>query len=94
MTTDPADGPNDDILSAVASLRTPDVSQRRARRLRRRCHALLQARPGPKESAAVVKMMDGRAFQRVIGPALGGAWCLAYLVEIVRRAAAVYFATP
>jgi hypothetical protein len=82
MTDDHADGQDDDILAAVASLRTPDVSERRARRLRRRCHARLQARPEPNKSAA--------AFQRIIGPALGGAWCLAYLVEIIRRAAAVY----
>jgi hypothetical protein len=88
MTVD--DGQNDHTLAAVASLRTPDVSQRRARRLRRRCHVLLQAQPGPKKSAA---MMNGTAFQRIIGPALGGAWCLAYLVEIIRRAAAVYFGT-
>jgi hypothetical protein len=86
MTTDHAGGQDDDILAGVASLRTPDVSQRRARRLRRRCHTRLQAQSGPKEPAA--------AFQRVIGPALGGAWCLAYLVEIARRAAAVYLGAP
>ena len=38
-------------------------------------------------------MRNGTAFRRIIAPALGGAWCLAYLVEIVRRAAAVYFGT-
>lgn len=94
MTTDHAGGQHDDILAAVASLRTPDVSQRRARRLRGRCHALLQLRPGPKKSAAMVNMTAGTAFQRFIGPALGGAWCLAYLVEIIRRASAVYLASP
>jgi hypothetical protein len=93
MTTDHADQQNDDILAAVASLRTPDVSQRRARGLRRRCHVLLQAQSGPTKPAAMVTMSSGTAFQRIIGPALGGAWCLAYLVEIARRAAAVYF-TP
>jgi hypothetical protein len=56
--------------------------------MRRRCHAVLQPQPGPTRSVA---MKNGTAFQRVIGPALGGAWCLAYLVEIVRRAVAVYF---
>jgi hypothetical protein len=91
MSMEDADGQNDDILAAVASLRTPDVSLRRAHRLRRRCHALLQAQPGPKPSAAMVNMTKGTAFRRIIGPALGGAWCLAYLVEIVRRAATVYF---
>ena len=91
MTADHDDGQNDDILAAVASLRTVDVSQRHARRLRGRCHALLQAEPGPKRPAV---MSIGTAFQRIIGPALGAAWCLAYLFEIMRRAAAVYFATP
>jgi hypothetical protein len=43
--------------------------------------------PGPDSSAVMSK---GTAFQRVIAPALGGAWCLAYLVEIVRRVVAVY----
>ena len=88
MTID--DGQDDDILAAVASLRTRDVSPRRAHRLRRRCHARLRTEPGPERPAA---MTVATAFQRIIGPALGGAWCLAYLVEIVRRAAAVYFGT-
>jgi hypothetical protein len=88
MTVD--DGQDDDLLAAVARLGTRDVSQRRANRLRRRCHAVLHAEPAPKRSAA---MTNGTAFQRIIGPALGGAWCLAYLVEIFRRAAAVYFGT-
>jgi len=46
--------------------------------------------PPPKASAA---MVNGTAFRRIVGPALAGAWCLAYLVEIARRAAAVYFGT-
>ena len=35
-------------------------------------------------------MVDGAPFRRVIVPALGGVWCLAYLVEIIRFAAAIY----
>jgi hypothetical protein len=84
MTVD--DG-RDDLLASVASLRTYDVSERRARHLRRRCHAALTTQSGPKGSAG---MVNGILLRRVIGPALGGAWCLAYLVEIVRRAAAIY----
>jgi hypothetical protein len=68
-------------------LRTYDVSQRRSRQLRRRCHAILQPESPPRRSPW---MMEGALFQRVIVPALGGAWCLAYLVEIVRRTAAFY----
>jgi hypothetical protein len=68
-------------------LRTYDVSQRRSRLLRRRCHAILQPEPPPKKLSWTA---DGALFRRVIVPALGGAWCLAYLVEIVRRTAAFY----
>jgi len=85
MTRD--DRPNDHVLAAVASLRMYDTSQRRADRLRRRCHALLEAQSGRN---APVSKPKGTAFRRIIGPALGGAWCLAYLVEIIRRAAAIY----
>jgi hypothetical protein len=35
-------------------------------------------------------MVNGTPFRRIIGPVLVGAWCLAYLVEIIRRAAAIY----
>jgi hypothetical protein len=35
-------------------------------------------------------MVDGAPFRRVIVPALGVAWCLAYVVEIIRRTAAFY----
>ncbi len=87
MTADHDDGQSDDILAAVAGLRTVDISQRHARRLRGRCHDLLQAQPRSKRPAVT---LIGTAFQRVIGPALGAAWCLAYLLEIMRRAAAVF----
>jgi hypothetical protein len=84
------DGQDDRFLDVVASLRTYDVSNRRARHLRRRCHAMLQADPRPRRS---VWMVDATSIRRVIVPALGGAWCVLYLVEIGRRAAAVYFGT-
>ncbi len=87
MTVDRDDGPGDDVLAGVAGLRACDVSERRSRQLRRRCHAVLQPQSEPERSAA---RTIGTAFQRIIGPALGGAWCLAYLVEIVRRAVAGY----
>jgi hypothetical protein len=88
MTVD--DGEADPTLGAVARLSAYDVSQRHTRRLRRRCHAVLQP-PGQERS---VPRLDGRALQRVVAPALGGAWCLVYLVEIMRRAAGLYFSTP
>ena len=79
--------PNDRVLDVVASLRIHDVSERHVRRLRRRCHARLQSQARTAASA----MEDVSMFRRVVGPALGGAWCLAYLVELLRRVAEVYF---
>lgn len=89
MTVD--DGHIDDILAAIATLRPHDVSQRHAERLRRRCHALLRVQPPPGPSTATA---IGNACLRVIGPALGAAWSVAYLVEIVRRAAMAYRLLP
>ena len=87
MTVDRDDKPDDDVLASLARLRTCDVSQRRSHQLRRRCHAMLQAEPPVKR----LSWMVGEApFRRVILPALCGAWCLAYLVEIIRCTAAIY----
>jgi len=87
MTLDRDDAPDDDLLASLARLRTHDVSQRRSRHLRRRCDAILQAEPPAKRWSW---MVDGATVRRVIVPALGGAWCLAYLVEIIRCTAAIY----
>ena len=87
MTVDHDDKPDDDFLASLARLRTRDVSQRRSARLRRRCHAMLQAEPPAKRFFWVV---EGAPSGRVIFPALGGAWCLAYLVEIIRCTVAIY----
>jgi hypothetical protein len=87
MTVDLDDRQDDDVLASLARLRTCDVSQRRSRQLRRRCHAMLQAEP---PATRWPWMVVGAPFRRVIVPALGGAWCLAYLVEIIRRTAAIY----
>ena len=81
------DDERDDVLAAVTSLRTYDVSARRARDLRTRCHAALAPQPRRTRSA---NLATGTVFRRVIGPALGGAWCVWYLVEIIGRAAAIY----
>ena len=71
----------------IEDLRPYDVSRRRADRLRAQCHAVLQAQARPDARA---DHTHGSLLRRVIGPALAGVWCLAYLVEIIRRAAAVY----
>jgi len=82
---------NDRVWASVASLRSYDVSQRHTRQLRRRYHALLQTRPSPTRS---IGSSIATSFQRVLGPAVGVAWCLFYLVEIGRRAAAAYGLLP
>jgi hypothetical protein len=87
MSVDRDDKPADDVLASLARLRTRDVSQRRSRQLRRRCHAMLQAEPSVERCSW---MVEGALFRRDIIPALGGGWCLAYLVEIIRYTAAVY----
>jgi len=81
------DGQDDQSLAALAELRTYDVPRRHAVRLRTQCHAALQAAVQRNVTAG---REDRALFRRIIGPALAGAWCLAYLAEIIRRAAAVY----
>jgi hypothetical protein len=75
------------VVTSLSSLRRWDVSQSRARQLRRRCHAVLQTEPPVKESA---RLMGRALFQRVVVPALGATWCLVYLAEIIRSAAAIH----
>jgi hypothetical protein len=87
MTVDLDDEADGDFLTGLSSLRRYDVSQSRARQLRRRCHAVLQTEPRTQES---VRMMDRALFRRVVVPALGAAWCLAYVAEIIRYTAAIY----
>ena len=83
----PDDAETDRVLGAFASLRPHDVQQRRADRLRTRCHTLLAASHGQHEPVASFRRMW---FRRVIAPAAGCAWCVVYVVEIIRRAAAAY----
>lgn len=80
------DKPDDDVMAGLARLRTGDVSRQRSRQLRRRCHAMLAAEP----SAERLPWIVDRAFRPDIVTALGGAWCLAYVVEIIRCTAAIY----
>ena len=83
MTVDLDDHSEDDVLASLADLRRRDVSPARARRLRRRCHALLQAEPPAPRST-------WPAFRRVAVPGLAAAWCVAYLAAIIRYTAAVF----
>jgi hypothetical protein len=87
MTVDLDDERDDDFRTGLASLRSWDISHSRARQLRRRCHAILQTKPSAKRSAWRV---DGAWFRRLAVPALGAAWCLAYLAELIRCTQAIY----
>jgi hypothetical protein len=89
MTVD--EGRNDHLFDVIAELRGADVSARHARRLRRRCHALLQTESRPHEP---IGTLVATLLRRVVGPALAGAWSVVYLAEIVRRAAAMYRSLP
>jgi hypothetical protein len=85
MTSDELD--HDPLFRALSTLRMRDVHQRRADRLRRRCHAVFEAR---RTRPARLAMLHHVSFRRVIGPAVAGVWCIVYLAEIIRRAREVY----
>jgi hypothetical protein len=82
----PQDIHGDPVLATLRELRPYDVRSDRAERLRTQCHRGLtmqdSSRPSPGRSEAGV----WRRAVRV----LAGAWCVLYLVETIRRAAAVY----
>ena len=72
---------------SLAGLKTFDVDRRRADRLRARCHASLRARTASRIHPAT---FDRRWLRRALAPGLAGAWCLVYLLEIIRRAVVIY----
>lgn len=78
---------HDPLLAAIAKLRSRDVSADRADRLRRRCHAMLQHQ----RQQDSIKLTPARvSWRRVVAPALVSAWCVVYLLEILRYAAVIY----
>ena len=79
MTVHRDDHHEDDLLANLANLGSADVSPRRSHQLRKRCHAILEGEPP-----------QGRRLFPLIVPALGCAWCVAYLLEIIRCTAALY----
>jgi hypothetical protein len=85
MTHDDVD--NDHVLSLVASLTARDVDRRRGERLRVRCHASVRSRA---LRAIRPARSDRRWMRRVIASGAAGAWCVVYLIEIIKRAAVIY----
>jgi hypothetical protein len=85
MTADDID--NDPLFDEVATLTMRDVNERRADRLRRRCHAVIESQRRRRAPDGTLRPVS---FRRVIGPAVAGVWCIVYLAEIIRRAAGIY----
>jgi hypothetical protein len=82
----PKDIHGDPVLATLRELPTYDVRADRAERLRTRCHGGLtmhgSATQSPQRSLA-------GGWPRAVR-VVAGAWCVLYLVETIRRAAAVY----
>lgn len=81
----PNDIQGDPVLAILRELRTYDVSPSRAQRLRIRCHGGLTMQ----DSSSHLTPSSGAGVWRA-GRVLAGAWCVVYLFETLRRAAAVY----
>ena len=79
------DNADDPALAALRELRQRDVSPARARRLRARCHQELRARGAEHKPAADSARLSPSAVRL-----LAAAWCVVYLWETLRRAAAAY----
>lgn len=79
------DARRDPVLAAVSGLPPHDVDDIRAHRLRARCRAALRA-----QHATAPARTSGTLWRRTVGPALVATWCALYLLETVRRAAAIY----
>lgn len=78
---------HDPVLVAIASLRSRDVRTGHADRLRSQCHRLLEQRLRQDSGEPTLARLSLR---RLIVPALASAWCVAYLWEILQRAATIY----
>ena len=77
---------SDPVMAALRELRTFDVSPARARRLRARSLGRLETRDSAGDGIHVARTSPWHHAARL----LAGAWCALYLVETIRRAAAVY----
>jgi hypothetical protein len=82
----PHDIEKDPALEVLQQLCTYDVGGDHARRLRGQCHSALET---PDASRPVRPNRETDGWRRAIG-VLAGAWCVLYVLETIRRAAAVY----
>jgi hypothetical protein len=79
------DTDDDPVLAALHELHACDVSAARAQRLRARCQTYLKTQGVSRHLPLTSRAGVWRALR-----ALAAAWCVVYLVETLRRAAAVY----
>jgi hypothetical protein len=82
----PKDIHGDPILATLRELPTYDLRADRAERLRTRCHSGLTMHDSSRQSPQGRETGVWPRAVRVVA----GAWCVLYLVETIRRAAAVY----
>ena len=76
----------DPLLAALRELRTHDVRPVRAHRLRARCHRQFEMQGASKD----LQRSPMAAMSTRVASAVAGAWCVVYLLETIRRAAAVF----
>jgi hypothetical protein len=82
----PNDLRTDPLIQSLAGLPALDLDPECAARLRKRCHAELERR----RRQAFPTFVAGDLFRRVLEPAVINGACALYLVEVIRRAAALY----
>jgi hypothetical protein len=76
----------DRVLATLRELSTYDLCSDRAERLRTQCHSRLTMHDSSGESP---QLGGAGVWPRAVR-AVASAWCVLYLVETIRRAAAVY----
>jgi hypothetical protein len=81
----PNDIQGDAVLATLGELRTYDVGAARAQRLRTRCHRALAMQVSSRDMPRSREAGGWRT-----GRVLAGVWCVLYVFEILRLAAAVY----
>jgi hypothetical protein len=82
----PNDLQDDPLFAALRELPAQDLSPVRAQQLRRRCHRRLQTQAA---SRLLAPSGEPSAWSRAVRVAVA-AWCLVYVLETIRHAAAVY----
>jgi hypothetical protein len=78
---------DDPVFAALHDLPACDVGRRRAQRLGARCRVVLASETRATSAAATA---GSARWPHVTGIALLAVWCAVYVMEIVRRGAAVW----